>query len=336
MMESLERPSGGDRWRLVWGLLLIFLGVVALIWTFVDIRAFTWVALLACAGLVAFVIYLTDRASWGLLIPTYVLWAIAGLIALAEFRLIADAFKWAYGLTAAALPFVVVFLRDRKQWWALIPAYTMLAIAVMIPLIEYNIMQDAFIATYVLTAIAVPFLAIFVRDRKQWWALIPAYIMLVIGAMVPLIEGSVLTDSFIATYILTVIALPFVLVFVLDTERWWALIPAYVLMAIGVMIWLIDIRILRGVGIAAYIAFAGALPFFAAFVRNPREQWPLIPALIGAVIGAAFVMVGTFTQYVLPAVLIVMGGGLLILQFTRREPGSADEAGDVTTPKPSV
>lgn len=335
-MESLERPRGGGRWRLVWGLLLIFVGVVALIWTYVDIRAFTWVALLASAGVVAFVIYLTDRASWGLLIPAYVLWAIAGLIAIIEWRLIADVFKWAYGLTAAALPFVVVFLRDRKQWWALIPAYVMLAIAVMISLIDTNIMEDAFIATYVLTAIALPFLIVFLRDRQQWWALIPAYVMLVIGAMVPLIVGHVLAGWFIATYILTAIALPFVLVFVLDTERWWALILAYILMAVGVMIWLIDIRILRGVGVPAYIAFAAALPFFVAFVRNPREQRPLIPALIGAVIGVGFVMAGTFTQYILPAVLIVMGGGLLILQLTRGEPNSAGEAGDMTTPKPSV
>jgi hypothetical protein len=295
---------------LVWGLLLIFFGVVALIKTYFDIRAVGWVSLFAGAGLVIFIIYLTDRARWGLLIPAYVMWAVAGLIAIAEWELIADEF---------------------------IPAYVMLAIAVMLPLTEYNVMSDELIATYVLTAIALPFLAIFLRDRKQWWALIPAYIMLVIGAMLPMIEGHVLAGGFIATYVLTVIALPFVLVFVLDTERWWALIPAYVLMAVGVMVWLIDAAVLTGVGIPAYIAFAIAIPFFVVFVRNHRERWPLIPALIGAGTGLVFLVAETFARYIVPAALIIVGGGLLLLQFTRRgEPAVIEEPPDRTTPKPSV
>jgi hypothetical protein len=336
-MERQDKPMGSDRGRLVWGLLLIFFGVVALIETYTNIHALGWVSLFAGAGLVILIIYLTDRARWALLIPAYVMWAIAGLIAIAEWGLIPDDFIATYVLSAIALPFLAVFLVDRKQWWALIPAYVLLAIAVMIPLAEYNVMDDEFIATYVLTAIALPFLAIFLRDRKQWWALIPAYIMLVIGAMIPMIEGHVLAGGFIATYILTVIALPFVLVFVLDTERWWTLIPAYVLIAVGVMVWLIDANVLRGVSIPAYIAFAVAIPFFVVFVRNPREQWPLIPALIGAGIGLVFLVAEAFARYIVPAALIIAGGGLLLLQFTRRgESAVIEEPPDRTTPKPSV
>ena len=65
---------------LVWGGLLILFGVITLLETFTDLTAWTWVALLAAAGLGVFAVYLTDRSDRGLLIPAYVLWAIAGLI----------------------------------------------------------------------------------------------------------------------------------------------------------------------------------------------------------------------------------------------------------------
>ena len=67
---------------LVWGSLLILFGVITLVETFTDLTAWTWVALLAAAGLGVFAVYLTDRSDRGLLIPAYVMWAIAGLIAL--------------------------------------------------------------------------------------------------------------------------------------------------------------------------------------------------------------------------------------------------------------
>ncbi|MBE9473025.1 MAG: hypothetical protein IMY75_13100, partial [Chloroflexi bacterium] len=165
------------RQGIVWGGLLILLGAVLLVEAFTDLSAWAWVAMLAAGGLGAFGVYLTDRSEWALLIPAYVLWAVAGLVTLIELNILQDPFIATYVLTAIALPFLVVFLRNRDQWWALIPAYVLLIVGVMVGLTELNVLPDDFVATYVLTAIALPFLVVFLRNRDQWWALIPAYVL---------------------------------------------------------------------------------------------------------------------------------------------------------------
>jgi len=266
--------SQATKQSLVWGGLLILFGAALLVETFADLTAWVWVAILAAGGLGVFAVYLTDRSQWGFLIPAYVLWAVAGLVALIELNVLQDAFIAIYVLMAIALPFLVVFLRNRGQWWALIPFYVILAIGMMIGLTELNIVPDAFVATYVLTAIALPFLVVFLRNREQWWALIPAYVLLIIGVMVALIELGVLSDL---------------------------LVPAYVLLAI-------------------------AIPFFVVYARNPRQWWALIPGGIMAVIGLSFLIAEALIQYVGAAVLLIAGIWILVRQFTRRDPVPAAPA----------
>jgi len=166
---------------LVWGGLLILFGVITLAETFTDLTAWTWVAVLAAAGLGVFAVYLTDRSDRGLLIPAYVLWAIAGLIALITLNVLRDESIATYVLAAIALPFLVVFLRDRSKWGALIPAYVLLAVGVMVGLIGAGVLSDLLIPAYVMFAIAIPFFVVYARNPRQWWPLIPAGIMAVIG-----------------------------------------------------------------------------------------------------------------------------------------------------------
>ncbi len=175
-MESLDRKQS-----LVWGGLLILLGVVLAVEAFTDLSAWVWVALLAVAGLGAFGLYLTDRSQWWALIPAYVMWAIAGLVALLTLNILRDAAVATYVLTAIALPFLYVFLRNRAHWWALIPAYVLLAIGVMVGLIEGGILNDLLIPAYVMFAIAIPFFGVYARNTQHWWALIPGGIMAAIG-----------------------------------------------------------------------------------------------------------------------------------------------------------
>ena len=165
----------------VWGGLLLLFGVMALVETYTDLSAWVWVAVLAAAGLGVFGVYLTDRSDWGLLIPAYVLWAIAGLVGLVELNILRNESVATYVLAAIALPFLVVYLRNRDQWWALIPAYVLVAVGVMVGLIGLGVLDDLLIPAYVMFAIAIPFFAVYARNTKQWWALIPGGIMAVIG-----------------------------------------------------------------------------------------------------------------------------------------------------------
>ena len=86
-----------------------------------------------------------------------------------------------YVLPVIALPFLVVFLRNRKKWWALIPAYTLTAIALLVALETGRLIHEELVVAYVMFAIALPFFFAFVWNRRQWWALIPAAIMTIIG-----------------------------------------------------------------------------------------------------------------------------------------------------------
>jgi hypothetical protein len=165
----------------VWGSLLILLGVLSLVDQFVELGPWPWVGMFAVIGVLAFVLYLVDRSDWSMLLGAYIVWAIGLLIALVSLDVLRDEAVAFFVLGAIALPFLFVFLRDRAQWWALIPAYVMLAVGLMVYLIGLGILGDLTIPAYVLLAIALPFLVTFLRDRSQWWALIPGGITAFIG-----------------------------------------------------------------------------------------------------------------------------------------------------------
>ncbi len=164
-----------------WGGILILIGVLSLVNQFVELSPWVWVAFLAGAGLGAFGLYLADRSDGPMLLAAYVLWAIAGLITLVPSSVLHHEAIAVYVLLAIALPFLVIFVRDRARWWALIPAYPLLAIAGVIGLGETRILGDDLVAAYVMFAIAIPFFVIYAWDRKRWWALIPGGILAVIG-----------------------------------------------------------------------------------------------------------------------------------------------------------
>lgn len=225
--------SNAGKRALVWGGLMIVLGGLLLVEVYAGLNAWVWVAILFFAGLIAFGVYLTERSDWGMLLTAYILWTITGLIALVTLDVLWDDIIAFYVLFAIAIPFLVVYLRDRKQWWALIPAYVLAAVGLMVGLIGLGILSDILIPTYILSVIAIPFLVVYLRDHKQWWALIPVYVLVTIALMILLIEAEILAELLIPAYIMFAIALPFYFVFALNRSQWWALIPAGIMTVIG-------------------------------------------------------------------------------------------------------
>ena len=166
---------------LVWAGILMLVGVLALLDTFASLRPWVWVILFAVAGVGALAVYLTDRPDRSLLLPAYVMFVIALLIALDTARVLQGDATAVFVLIAIALPFLVVFLGNRSQWWALIPAYVLAAVALMLGLQEAGVLSESLTAPYVLFAIAIPFFVIFARKPKQWWPLIPAVVLTIVG-----------------------------------------------------------------------------------------------------------------------------------------------------------
>ncbi len=167
---------------------------------------------------------------------------------------------------------------------------------------------------------ALMFLLTYISDRRQWWALIPGCILLGLAAVI-FNEANHYAPSLVSgTIFLFSIALPFWLIYA--TKRWWwALIPAGVLTVLAIMP-IISNDLLPG-QIIGGIFFLGLAAVFAlvrlATLSNPNMGWAWWPAGILAIFGALTILLGTasIAQYLWPVALIVLGGWLLLRNFTR-------------------
>ena len=178
--------SKAARQSLFGGGVLILIGVLWLVNWSVGFSPWVWVAFLAGAGLGAFGLTLADRSDGLMLLAGYVLWVIAGLIALVPSGFLRDEAIACYVLSTIALPFVVIYVQNRARRWALIPAYPLLAVVGVIAVsviapAESGRVSDDLISAYVVLVIAIPFFVLYAWDRKRWWALIPGSALAVLG-----------------------------------------------------------------------------------------------------------------------------------------------------------
>lgn len=133
------------------------------------------------------VAYILDRQKnrWAL-IPTWVLLVIS-LITIVADRVEGEAIG-SLVLFAVALPFLVIFGTNREKYrWALIPGAIIAGVG-FIPMLASRASGEL-IGAYVLFAIALPFLVIYLSRSENWWALIPAGIMASIGLALLLTGG---------------------------------------------------------------------------------------------------------------------------------------------------
>ena len=258
----------------VWGGLLILFGIFSLVEFYADLSSMAWAGMLALAGLFVLVVYITDRSNRTLLLPVYILWAIAATIVVTEFNLLPQQVMGLFVMTLIAIPFLGVYLIDNANWWALIPAFVLVVIGVMIVIVELNLAPEALLGPVMFGAIALPFLVVYFRNRENWWALIPAYVMLALALMILLDEANVLNDL---------------------------LIPAYVM-------------------------FAVAIPFFAVYANNRENWWALIPAGIVSLIGLGLLFAEAALELVVPFLMIIGGIWILLRQFRKQDSVSIDEA----------
>ena len=158
------------------------------------------------------------------------------------------------------------------------------------------------------------FLLVFVSDRRQWWALIPAGALAGLAFQVFNSEAHWLADEQAASLFLFSIAAPFLLVYLFDRRQWWALIPGGVVTVVAFMPTIAD-RGLSGEFVGG-VFFLGLAAVFAlvrlATLGDPRMAWAWWPAAILGGFGAFILLMGTVaSQFFWPVALI--GLGLLVL-----------------------
>jgi hypothetical protein len=135
------------------------------------------------------------------------------------------------------LIFLVVFVVNlHRNWWAVIPGFTLMGLAALIAF--GNRMGEAGAGMF-LGAIGLSFLVIYLVRREFWWAIIPAGVLLTLAVMIPVISAFPGAPMLGPALLFFGLAFTFLLVYLLPAEeerRTWALWPAGVLAVIGVML----------------------------------------------------------------------------------------------------
>lgn len=158
------------------------------------------------------------------------------------------------------------------------------------------------------------FFSIFIADRRQWWWLFPGFSLLVVGVIIFLEQTfPALPDDFGGMIVVGGIGLVFLIIFLINTENWWALIPAGSLFSIALAIGLSQLLI--GLEIGGVFLIGLGLTFgVVAFVPTPqgRMRWALIPAGILIVVGfLVLVAASNLISYLWPLGLIALGALIL-------------------------
>jgi len=121
--------------RLFWGLVLVIGGVLLLLDTFGIFKggALFWTILSALAGILFLSVYVTNHVHWWALIPGVFFLAVAVLIGLSAFLpgFSGTPLGGTVILGGIGLSFLLVYLVDHKNWWAIIPAGIMATLAVV-------------------------------------------------------------------------------------------------------------------------------------------------------------------------------------------------------------
>jgi len=155
------------------------------------------------------------------------------------------------------------------------------------------------------------FLYLLNQDRQaNWWAAFPGFTLLGI-AVTSFLPDSI--DEFGGFVFFAGISAAFWWVYFTDKARWWAIIPAGVLLTLGLVSTADEFGFDGGglffIGIGLTFALVAILP-------GGRERtWALVPAVILILFGAFVVSSIGIANYAGPAALILIGGYLVFRFF---------------------
>jgi hypothetical protein len=166
----------------------------------------------------------------------------------------------------------------------------------------------------VLAFLGVLFIAVFVSNRLNWWALIPGIILLAVAILIGLttyVEG--FNENLGGAIVLGGIGLSFLLVYLVNHAHWWAIIPAGVLFTIAAVAGLSENIPEAEIG-GIFMIGLGLTFALVALLPNPhgRMSWAWIPASILALIGIFIDLAsGALLVYVWSIALFVAGGYMI-------------------------
>jgi hypothetical protein len=189
---------------------------------------------------------------------------------------------------------------------------------VMFLLQEINFIPSAWgiIWAFVFGVAGCVFLYAFWTDRKQWWPLIPGLGLLSLGVLL-LVDELFPGTEWVGAIFLGGIGISFWLVYALDRENWWAVIPGGVLVTLAVVAG-VDSYVVGDTGGGIFMIGLGLTFFLVAVLPTPqgRMNWAFIPGTILLIIGIFLITpLMPLFNYVWPIALIIFGIFFIIRNF---------------------
>lgn len=163
--------------------------------------------------------------------------------------------------------FLYTLLRDRANWWAAFPAFTLLGLSAsaLVP----NALE-AYDSLILFAGISLAFWWVYFTDSSRWWAIIPAGVMLTLGVLSVLDDVSGIDNG---GFLFLGIGITFILVAILPSKgggRSWAFIPGAVLLIFGSIIGTSAVALLDYLWPAVLIVLGGY--FVLRFFKNQSPQ----------------------------------------------------------------
>jgi hypothetical protein len=138
-------------------------------------------------------------------------------------------------IALGGLVFLFVFIFDRKNWWALIPAFTLLGLGAIILLGNLHVpFAETISGAILFFAIGLSFWLIYINNSSNWWAIIPGGVLWSLAAVTIMPEGT----WFSRGIFFLGLGLTFLLVYLLpkpEGRMKWALYPAVALFLVGLL-----------------------------------------------------------------------------------------------------
>ena len=165
---------------------------------------------------------------------------------------------WPIIFAAAGAVFLYNFVRQRQNWWAVIPGMALLGIGTLIAFDQiFPRANDAWGGAIFLGSLSAAFLAVYLRTAgHEWWAIIPGGVL---GTLtVTILLEPLLGDGFTGGLFMLGLGATFALVYLLPTPAGrmrWAIYPASILGSIGVLTSIAATQVIRVLGPLALIAF---------------------------------------------------------------------------------
>ncbi len=175
--------------RVLWGVLLIAAGILFLLQSLGVIRvtALIWPLLIGVASLAfLFVFASAPQSNWWAAIPGFVLLSIAGIAALNELApQVGQAAGGSLFLGGIALSFWMIYLFNPGHWWAVIPGGVLLTLALVAGL--STILEGVEMGGVFFLGLGLTFALLAVLPTPEGrlvWAVIPAIVLLLMGALI--------------------------------------------------------------------------------------------------------------------------------------------------------